>query len=122
MNQPKEITLKLGKNSLVLDDLNRSYDSGTEFHIKLSGDQIAAILTKHPDIAYDMVKWGNDTDVGDRFFLALVKEITGQNWTRLKEMYGDDAYDAVTLQAKAKGYEIYPDYFEKNHEKLSQHP
>jgi hypothetical protein len=108
LRQPKEITIQIGKSTFVLDDLDRSYDAGAEFDVELSGDDISKVLQANPDIVCDMAQWGNDTEVGDRFYCALVFYITGESIDSVRKTYkGDSFYAHVKNVATKKGLTIY---------------
>lgn len=108
--QPKEIIIYHKRSTLVLNDLNRLYDCGLEFDIKLTGEQVKEILEANIDIAFDLAKFGDDTEVGDRFFEAFVEHVTGTSWSAIQETFKEGTfkkhadYAYVTAKALEKGY------------------
>jgi hypothetical protein len=108
VNQAKEIKVKVGKSTLVLNDLDDCYSVGAEFNIQLSDKDLIRILTKNPDIAHLLFQWGgSDTEVGDNLFRALVTEVMEQPFSVVKANNPDNYYDDVEKKAKEKGYTIY---------------
>lgn len=104
MTQPKEIIMHYRRSTLVLFDLGHFYDAGIEFNLKLSGDDLKRLFEANPDLACDHVKFGDDTEVGDRFFEALVEDITGVSWETVQLEHCKGAYDFVHKKALEKGY------------------
>lgn len=105
MEQPSEITVTIGKSTLVIDDLGRWYDAAREFKIQISGAQLLEIIEDNDDIAFDAAKFGaGDTEVGDRFFDAFVMHITGFPWSEIESRYKDGKYVFVEVEALKKGY------------------
>lgn len=92
--------------NLKSEELDRFYDVGFEFDIELSEAQVLEILKDNPKIAFDSFLFGNDTEVGDQFFEALVKKITGESWDSIQENFKDKDYATVKAYAKTKGYKL----------------
>ena len=101
-----ELTIQTesGSATITLTEIDRLLDVGAEFNITLTEEQVKELLQENDDIALDCLKWGDDTEVGDRFFEAFVEKVTGLSWETLKSRYQDQAYEYVEIKALEKGY------------------
>jgi hypothetical protein len=105
VKQDKTIKIKLKDNLITFKDLNRLYDCASEFNIRISSVQVKELLEENPDIAFNLFRWGNDTEVGDEFYRAFVEKVSGLNYEKCHEMYKDKFYEQIELMAIAKGYQ-----------------
>jgi hypothetical protein len=91
---------------MIIDDIARLYDCGSEFNIRLTGEQIKNIL-EEPDnnhIVFNILNYGCETTVGDDFYEILVEKITGESYHSLKnKMSSDDFYKHVVDTARNSG-------------------
>lgn len=109
-DRPDSLSIIVNKSTrpqtMIIDDISRLYDCGSEFKIRLTGEQIKNIL-EEPDnnhIVFNILNYGCETTVGDDFYEILVEKITGESYHSLKnKMSSDNFYKHVVDTARISG-------------------